>query len=126
MSPIATLEKAVSIGEDTEQSIGDYTEDVVRSGTESNYTPRPNRNFKGVVANKMNCVNVPKYRQWCEVSYQNMIDMEFISKNDTWEMLQAEGRDKELSRQMIYWDNDMYRIFNYSHAFAQAENAIGG
>lgn len=74
----------------------------------------------------MNCVNVPKYRQWCEVSYQNMIDMEFISKNDTWEMLQAEGRDKELSRQMIYWDNDMYRIFNYSHAFAQAENAIGG
>ena len=123
---VYTVANGVKIGSDSYNDMQKYTEDVVRTGTDKKYKPKPKKNFKGAVSKKENNINDEQYKFQCFQAYQNMIENCIIAKGQTYEEIQQNGKDKELIKEMIVWDNSMYHSFVYDHIYKQEENLCGG
>ena len=116
---VNTVESHSRIGQDSIDAQYNYTKDAVCVGTgQNNYKPNLPRNFS-VVGNgqKRNQISQEKYIEQCKQNYNNMLMYcpDTIQKGDTWEDLVKSGRDVELCRQMLFWDESAYNDFNLDH-----------
>ncbi|MEG1835495.1 MAG: hypothetical protein RR229_05150 [Oscillospiraceae bacterium] len=120
-----TVANVVVIGNEHNKDMMKYTKDVVNTGKNKKNKPTPIKNFKGVTAKKRNNITPKEYKEMCITAYDNMIQFELISKDDTWDDIVKRGEDEKLMREMICWDNSMYNDMLCSTASKEGNEAIG-
>ena len=120
---VQTIYDSSTIANDTIDKQLNYTMDSLKYGTNvPNYKPNQDKNSKGRRKN-FNDLSEKEYKERCIQSYKNMLDLNLISPDDTWESLGEDGQI-ELAREVLFWDTAYYYNINDDHLIQQDENVM--